>query len=85
MTRENNIRKEILLQAYGCRSLALSAERIQRDARKEGYDFTVSEVKRELPFLVGEGLLKETAMPGVTEKYFEITSAGIRHYEQNLA
>lgn len=84
MSRENAIRQEILMQVYAVRPIALTAERIQRDARKAGYDYSVTEVKRELPFLVGEKLLDRITVPGVTESSFTITSAGIRHYEENF-
>jgi len=61
MERQNDIRKEILLQAYAARPLALTAERIQRDAKKAGYDYTLQEVKAELAFMCDNGLM--VAMP----------------------
>ncbi|MBC8095739.1 MAG: hypothetical protein H7Y43_07995 [Akkermansiaceae bacterium] len=85
MTRPDDIRKEILMQAYAVRPLAVSAERIYRDAKKAGYDFSLFEIKRELPFLVGEKLLFENQTPGVTERTFEISSIGVRHYENTYA
>ena len=83
MSRENDIRKEILLQAYALRPLAVSAERIQRDARKNGYDYTVAEVKREADFLHGDGQLEVVAERGTTEQKFKITSDGVRNYENS--
>lgn len=83
MSRENDIRKEILLQTYALRPLAVSAERIQRDARKNGYDYTVAEVKREADFLRGDGQLEVIQARGTTEQLFKITADGVRNYEQN--
>jgi hypothetical protein len=83
--RADDIRKEILMQAYAVRPLAVTAERLYRDAKKAGYDFSLFEIKRELPFLVGEKLIHEKRTPGVTEPSFEITSEGVRQYENTYA
>lgn len=85
MSRQDEIRKEILFQAYALRPLPVSAAKLHRECRKQQMDFSLAEIARELPFLVGEKLLQPAAMPGVTEKHFDITSEGIRHYEQNFA
>jgi hypothetical protein len=82
MTRHEQIRKEILLQLYACRPLALTAERICRDARKEGYDYTVAEILRETQFLLDEGLAVEFMARGTTERLSRISAEGIRHYER---
>lgn len=83
MNRPEQIRKEVLLQLYACRPLALTAERIGRDARKEGYDFTPAEIGRELQFLLDEELALELRVKGTTERRWRISSEGIRQYEQN--
>jgi hypothetical protein len=85
MTRADSIRKEILFQAYAVRPLPLSAAKIHRTCKKNQDDFSEIEIARELPFLVDEKLLRDVPVPGITEKYFVITSDGIRHYEQNFA
>lgn len=85
MTREDSIRKEILFQCYAVRPLALGAARMERDARKSGYDFLRIEINREAQFLVDERLLIEVQQPGSTEKLYRINGDGVRHYEQNYA
>jgi hypothetical protein len=81
----DDIRKEILFQAYARRPLALTASSVHRQCRKEQMDCSLSQIARELPFLVGERLLQIRNVPGVTEAHYEITSEGVRHYEQNFA
>jgi hypothetical protein len=82
MNRTDSIRKEILLQLYGSRPLALSAERIERDARKQGYDFSSIEIARELQFQADETLVVELEIPGVAHKLYRIGSKGVRQFEQ---
>lgn len=85
MTREDSIRKEILFQCYAVRPLALGAARMERDARKSGYDFLRIEITREAQFLTDEKLLVEVSLPGSTEKLYRITGEGVRQYEQHYA
>ncbi len=85
MTRADDIRKEILFQAYALRPIPVTATRVQRECKKQQMDFTLSEISRELPFLVSDGLLISLQMLGVTEDHYNITSAGVRHYERNFA
>ena len=85
MKRAELIRKEILLQLYACRPLALSVERVGRDARKEAYDYTEGEIGRELQFLTDEGLAIELEVKGSTERLYRIAPEGVRQFEQNFA
>ena len=85
MKREDLIRKEILFQLYAVRPLALSPERIARDAQKNGYDYTVSEVRREAAFIADEQLIIKISEPGTTSQMFRIGSAGVRAYEERYA
>ena len=85
MSRHDDIRKEILFQAYALRPLPVSAAKIHRECRKQQMDFSLTEIAREMPFLCGDGLLNPKPVPGVTELHYDITSAGVRHYEQNFA
>ncbi len=85
MNRTELIRKEILLQVYASRPLGLSAERIERDARKEGYDYTRTELAQELQFLADEGLIVLMEEKGTTLKLFRIGAPGVRHYEQKYS
>jgi len=83
--RTNDIRKEILLQLYAVRPLALTPERIQRDAAKQRYDFTTSEIRREAEFLADESLVVRINEPGITTVLYRIHANGVRHYEQDCA
>lgn len=85
MKREDQIRKEALFQLYAVRPLTLDAARIERDARKQGYDYAKSEIERELVFLADEGLLIRISEPGTTCTRYRIHANGVRHYEQNYA
>ena len=85
MDRKNDIRKEILLQAYAVRPLAISAERIHRDAKKAGYDYQRWEVKEELQFITDNGLLVEVKDPLVTTPMFRIHAIGVTYYENHYA
>ena len=85
MTRENLIRKEILFQLYALRPIALSPDRIARDAVKQGYDYTPTEIRKEAQFLLDEGLIFKIEEPGTTVLLYRIHAAGVKHYEQNLA
>jgi repressor of nif and glnA expression len=83
MSRENDIRKEILMQLYAVRPLSLSPSRIARDAAKADYDYSEREIKRELQFLEDEKLLVADREPGQTGKIYRISATGITHYEEN--
>lgn len=85
MNRQDQIRKEILFQAYALRPLPVTATRIHRECKKQQMDYAVPEISRELPFLVGDGLLQSQPMPGVTEDHYVITSQGVRHYEKHFS
>jgi len=82
MRREEQIRKEILLQLYASRPLALSAERLERDATKEGYDYTKREIARELQFLIDEEVVIRVETAGTAVVLFRIGPAGVRLFEQ---
>jgi len=82
MTRPEQIRKEILLQLYASRPLALTSERVCRDARKEGYDFSAGEIARETQFLLDEGLAVEFMARGTTDRLCRISAEGVRSYER---
>jgi hypothetical protein len=83
MTREQDIRKEVIFQLYAMRPLLASASLLARQANKAGLDFTPTECGREAAFLVGQGLVEKTDDPVSGEAKYAITSKGIIHYEQN--
>ena len=72
------------MQVYAMRPVSLTAGRISRDAIKAGYDYSETEVAQEIDFLAGDKLVEEMPMPGSSQRFYKITSAGIRHYEQNF-
>lgn len=73
------------MQLYALRPIAVSAARIQRDARKADYDYSVEEVERECAFLADTGLIVSGGSTATTEKLYRIHALGVTHYEQNLA
>jgi hypothetical protein len=85
MRTEESIRQEIILQLYASRPLALTAERMSRNARREGDNYSTEEIAREADFVEGEKLAEKVAVPGSTTEAWKLTAAGVRHYEQHLA
>ena len=85
--RNELTRKEILLQLYGLRPMARSAEQMERECKRRGDDFTKQEIATELQFLHDEGLIFEipASGSGSTSRLYRIHSSGVRHYEQNYA
>jgi hypothetical protein len=81
MTRQQEIRQEILLQLYNVRPIAMSAPLISRQARKAGLDYTPIEVKQECAFLVGQKLADLVIDPVSGETKFSLSSQGVLHYE----
>ena len=83
MTRNHEIRNEVLLQLYGMRPLPLSPFAIARRARRAQFDFTETEIKAECEFLAGQGLALEDPASGETK--YAITSRGILQQEKGAA
>lgn len=83
MSREQEIRSECLMQLYGSRPLPLAPAFIQKQARRQGYDYVGQEIIRELHFLLGQNLATSVLDPVTGETRYAITSAGILAYESN--
>lgn len=83
MTRPQEIRKEILMQVYASRPLAMGPALIARQARKSGLDYTEAEVRAECAFLHGTELAQMITDPGTGETRYAITSKGIIYHESN--
>lgn len=83
MTRDQDIRAEIILQAYGLRPLSITASTLARQSRKQGMDYSESDMARESRFLVGQGMLAESTDPVTGATRYAITSAGVIHYERD--
>lgn len=82
MTRDQEIRSDILLSLYAARPVGMSAALLRRQAHKEGLDYTETEMAREAAFLVGQGFATETVNPVTGQVVFAITSAGILQHER---
>ncbi len=82
MTRNQEIRKEVLLQLYGLRPLPLSPFAIARRASRAQYDFTEREIKAECEFLTGQGLAGSVDDPASGETRYVITSRGVLEQEK---
>jgi len=85
MTRNQEIRTEVLLQLYGLRPAALSPYAIARRARRAQFDFTESEVRAECEFLKGQGLASTLEDPASGETKYVITSRGVLEQEKGWA
>ena len=87
MNRAELIRKEILLQLYGVKPLARSAEQMERECKRQGDNYSKSELAAELQFLADEGLVFEipASGSGSTSRLYRIHANGVRKYEQELA
>lgn len=81
MTRVQEIRKEILMQLYASRPIAMSPALIARQARKSGLDYTENEVRAECSFLHGTELAQLLGDMGTGETRYAISSKGIMHHE----
>jgi len=85
MSRQEQVRREALLQLSGLRPMALDAEALVREATKNRLNYTRDEFARELEFLADDGLLIRITEPGTTVRLYRIHAAGVRHYEQTFA
>ena len=85
MTRNHEIRNEVLLQLYGMRPLPLSPYAIVRRARQAQFDFTETEIKAECEFLKGQALAGAVEDPASGETKYVITSRGILEQEKGTA
>jgi hypothetical protein len=82
MTREQDCRKEALLQLYGAgQGVTLAPVSMARVAKRSGADFSAMELNQACLFLEGQELAKRHINPGTGEQRFEITSAGVLHWE----
>lgn len=85
MTREQSIRHECLLQLYGARPHMITADFIARIAKRQGDDFLDLEIEAELVFLKDQNFVEERTDPGTGETRYRLTSAGVIHYEKEIA
>lgn len=83
--RNNQLRKEILFQAYGRRPVAVSVESIHRECQKQRFDFLKLEIERELSFLCDRNLIFKIEDKLGTAHLFRIHADGVAYYEQNYA
>jgi len=82
MTRNQQIRNEVLLQLYGMRPVPLSPFSIARRAHRAQFDFTEREIQAECQFLVGQHLASPVTDPTTGETKYAITSQGILEQEK---
>ena len=82
MTREQEIRHEVLLQLYGSGSIPISLAHIKKVARRGGFDYLETEIRNAAHFLKGQGFCVEVQDAATGEVRFNITSAGMLNYEK---
>jgi hypothetical protein len=85
MTREHEIRHECLLQLYGSKEIAISADHIRKVARRQGFDYSDQEIRDALFFLRGQGLCEIVRNDATGEVRHRITSAGMLEWEGEAA
>lgn len=81
MDRIQEIRDECLLQLYGSKEIPLSASHIRKVAKRNGFDYSETEIRSALFFLKGQQLAEEIQDRATGEIKHRITSAGMLHYE----
>ena len=85
MTRNQEIRKEVMFQLYGMRPVPLSPDAIARRARRAQFDFTEREIKAECEFLKGQGLAESLEDPASGETKYVVSSRGVVDQEKGSA
>ena len=83
MTLTNEIRHECLLQLYGSKEIPISAAHIRKVARRQGFDYSESEITEAIYFLKGQGMCETLHDPATGETRHRITSAGMLHFENS--
>jgi hypothetical protein len=82
MSRTQEIRYEVLLQLYGSGAIPISAEHIQKVAKRGGFDYSATEIRDQLHFLIGQEFARDIQQPGTGETRYGITSKGMLEYER---
>ena len=82
MTRSQEIRHECLLQLYGSKEIPISAALIHKIARRQGFDYSMQEIRDALFFLRGQGFCERVADPATGQVLDRITSAGMLQWER---
>lgn len=83
MTRQQEIRHECLLQLYGSGSIPISIAHIRKVAKRQGFDYSETEIRDQLHFLKGQEFAEQVASEGTGEIRFRITSKGMLEHERN--
>lgn len=84
MTRDQELRHEVLTQAKAVGlSIALSVERMTKQARRGGFDYTAREITEACIFLEEQGFLAKLPDPATGVVLWKINSKGVLHCEQN--
>jgi hypothetical protein len=84
MTDSQKLRHECLLYLYGSRPLAISADSIHRQSRRDNSGaevFAIAEIRAELVFLLDEGLALKVTDTATGEVRYRITSKGCNQWE----
>lgn len=84
MTRDQQLRHEVLTQAKAVGlSIALSVERLTKQARRAGFDYSPQEINEACIFLEEQGFLARIPDPATGVVLWKINSKGVLHCEQN--
>ncbi len=83
MTRAQEIRHECLLQLYGSKEIPLSAPHIRKVCKRQGFDYSETEIRDALYFLTGQGFAERLPSEATGEVRHRITSRGMLQYESS--
>jgi len=81
--RNQEIRRQCLLELNGVRPLARSASHVRRKLCANGFDYSEREVFTELEFLIGQELAERVNDTVAGERLYKITSQGVIEFEQS--
>ena len=81
MTRAQEIRHECLLQLYGAQQIPIAPAHVRKVAKRQGFDYTETEIGDALYFLKGQGFAERLTDAATGELRYRITSAGTLQFE----
>jgi len=81
MTRANEVRHEVRLQLYANGRHDKPAAYIFKIARRQGFDFSESEIKDALFFLCSQKHAEKLVDEATVEVTYRITGPGMLYYE----
>lgn len=84
MTRDQEIRDEVLMQLAAAFPEAVPSTRLLRQAKRAGFDYAEGELTKAAAYLAGltPPLAEEVTDPATNAIRWKATSAGVAHHER---